>query len=158
MGTSTETFFRPAETGRSRSTLPAPLYNLCRLLLTRCPTQSVFVPIRSMQHLAVIDREEIIFADSLGYAVHDGQGGRLILQSWIVDMKSGRDSLSEPVPVDQVFYTGNGDELQRRLMSEFPPALKRYDERQRGGMGQCLAATVLPFRGQAAQCLVPKGP
>ena len=148
MGTSTETFFRPDESGRVQVTIPAPLYNLCRLLLSRCPTQNVFVPIRSMQHLAVIDREEIIFVDSLGYAVHDGQGGRLIVQSWIMDMGAGQDSLSEPVPVEQVFYTGDGEELQRRLMSEFPPALKLYEERQRGGMGQCLTATVLPFKGQ----------
>lgn len=150
MSTSTETFFRPDETGRSRITLPAPLYNLCRLLLTRCPTQSVFVPIRSMQYLAVIDREEIIFVDSQGYAFHDGQGGRLIVQSWSMDMHSTQDSISKPVPIERIYYNDSGDEIQRRLMSEFPPALKRYDERQRGGMGQCLVATVLPFPGQTA--------
>ena len=60
MSTSTETFFRPAETGRMRVTIPAALHNQCRRLLARCPTQCVFVPIRSMQCLAVIDREEII--------------------------------------------------------------------------------------------------
>lgn len=131
-----------------RVNIPAALYNQCRRLLARCPTECVFVPIRSMQCLAVIDREEIIFVDSLGYAVHEGQGGRLILQSWITDMHAGPDSLSEPVSIERVYYTDNGEEIQRRLMSEFPPALKLYDERQRGGMGQCLMATVLPFHGQ----------
>jgi hypothetical protein len=131
-------------------TIPAPLYNLCRLLLSRCPTQSVFVPIRSMQYLAVINREEVIFVDSQDYAVDDGRGGRLIVQSWVMDMHSGQDSLSEPVPIERIYYNDRGDEIQRRLMSEFPPALKLYDERQRGGMGQCLTATVLPFRGKAA--------
>jgi hypothetical protein len=130
--------------------MPAPLYNLCRLLLSRCPTQSVFVPIRSMQYLAVINREEVIFVDSQNYAVHEGQGGRLIVQSWVIDMHSGQDSLSEPVLIERIYYSDRGDEIQRRLMSEFPPALKLYDERQRGGMGQCLTAMVLPFRGQAA--------
>jgi hypothetical protein len=150
MMTTSETFFRPDETGRTRVTIPAPLYNLCRLLLSRCPTESVFVPIRSMQYLAVIDREEVIFVDSLNYLVHDGQGGRLIVQSWVMDMHSGQDSLSEPVPIERIYYNDQGEDVQRRLMSDFPPALKQYDDRQRGGMGQCLVATVLPFRGQAS--------
>ena len=150
MSTSTETFFRPDEAGRAQVNIPAPLYNLCRLLLSHCPTQSVFVPIRSMQYLAIIDRDEVIFVDSQEYAVHDGQGGRLIVQSWVMDMHSGQDSLSEPVHIERIYYNDRGDEIQRRLMSEFPPALQLYDERQRGGMGQCLVATVLPFPGQTA--------
>ena len=148
MSTTSETFFRPEETTRSQVTIPAPLFNLCRLLLSRCPAQSVFVPIRSMQYLAIIDREEVIFVDSLNYAVHDGQGGRLIVQSWMMDMHSGQDSLSEPVAIERIYYNDRGEEIQRRLMSEIPQALKLFEERQRGGAGQCLVATILPFRGQ----------
>ena len=150
MSTTSETFFRPDEAARSQVTIPAPLYNLCRLLLSRCPPRSVFVPIRSMQYLAVIDREEVIFVDSQEYAVHNGQGGRLIVQSWRMDMHSSQDSLSEPVAIERIYYNDQGEEIQRRLMSEFPRALKLYEERQHGGMVQCMVATVLPFRGQTA--------
>ena len=101
-----------------------------------------------MQYLAIIDREEVIFVDSLNYAVHDGQGGRLIVQSWMMDMHSGQDSLSEPVAIERIYYNDRGEEIQRRLMSEIPQALKLFEERQRGGAGQCLVATILPFRGQ----------
>lgn len=143
--TTTETFFRPAEAARERATLPAALHNRCRLLLARCPRQSVFIPIRSMQYLAVIDPEEIIFVDNQGYAVSDGQGGRLIVISWDMHLDTGRDSLTEPVPVDIVHYRMHGHDIQRRIMSEFPPALQRYEERQKSGIPLCLTATVLPF-------------
>jgi len=145
MSTTTETFFRPTEITREWVTLPAPLYNRCRLLLTRCPTQCLFVPIRSMQYLAVIDPEEIIFVDNQGYAHRDGQGGRLIVLAWKTGLTASRDSLTEPVPVEIIYYEPNGHDTQRRLMSEFPPALALYEERQKGGVAQCLSSTVLPF-------------
>jgi hypothetical protein len=44
-----ETFFRPAEIARERLSLPAALYNRCRLMLSRCEYEHVFVPVRSMQ-------------------------------------------------------------------------------------------------------------
>jgi hypothetical protein len=143
--TTTETFFRPAETARERLTLPAPLHNRCRLLLSRCPTQSVFIPIRSMQYLAVIDPVEIIFVDNQGYAVSNGQGGRIIVMSWDMRLDTGRDSLVEPVPIEIVHYRPEGRDTHRRVMSEFPPALQRYEERQKSGVPLCLTATILPF-------------
>ncbi len=57
-----------------------------------------------MQFQAVIDPEEIIFVDSLGYAVENGHGGRLIVLAWQFTSHGPRDSLTEPVPIEVVYY------------------------------------------------------
>jgi len=147
MGSTTEIFFRPEETSRERVTLPAPLYNRCRLLLARCPRPHVFVPIRSMQYQAVIDSEEIIFVDNQGYAVRDGRGGRLIVLAWKVTLGSPRESLTEPVPIEILYYGHETHDTHRRLMSEFPRALGLYEAKQHRDTGNCSTATVLPFTG-----------
>ena len=53
-----ETFYRPPETGREARTLPGPVYNLAHGLLAQSGTGCVFVPIRSMQYMAVLDAGE----------------------------------------------------------------------------------------------------
>jgi len=148
MGSSSEIFFRPGETARERVTLPAALYNRCRLLLARCPRPHVFVPIRSMQYQAVIDADEIIFVDNQGYAVRDGRGGRLIVLAWKLAADSMRESLTEPVPIEIVYYGSETHDTHRRLMSEFPRALSLYEERQQREAGGCHTATILPFDGR----------
>jgi hypothetical protein len=148
MGSSTEIFFRPEETARERVTLPAPLYNRCRLLLARCPRPHVFVPIRIMQYQAVIDSEEIIFVDNQGYAVRDGRGGRLIVLSWEVALDKPRQSLTEPVPIEIVYYGHETHDTHRRLMSEFPKALSLYEVRQQRVEDGTRTAAILPFSGQ----------
>jgi hypothetical protein len=148
MRSTTEIFFRPEETSRERVTLPAPLYNRCRLLLARCPRPHVFVPIRTMQYQAVIDSEEIIFVDNQGYAVRDGRGGRLIVLAWEVTLGSSRESLTEPVPIEIVYFGRETHDTHRRLMSEFPRALSLYETRQQGDSGAGLSATILPFSGR----------
>jgi hypothetical protein len=148
MGSTTEIFFRPEETARERVTLPAPLYNRCRLLLARCTRPHVFVPIRSMQYQAVIDDEEIIFVDNQGYAVRDGRGGRLIVLAWKVTLGSPRESLTEPVPIEILYYGRETHDTHRRLMSEFPRALSLYEAKQQHDTSNCLSATILPFSGR----------
>jgi len=59
-----ESFQREQPLAQMASALPATTYNLTRILLTASSTGCVFVPIRSMQYLAVVDAEEIIFVDS----------------------------------------------------------------------------------------------
>ena len=147
MGSTTETFYRPEETAREHLTLPAPLYNRCRLLRARCPRPHVFVPIRAMQYQAVIDSDEILFVDNQGYAVRDGRGGRLIVLAWEVALASPRESLTEPVPIEIVYYGRENHDTHRRLMSEFPQALSRYEAKQRREPGGGPSATVLPFTG-----------
>jgi hypothetical protein len=55
----TETFFRPPELERRNGNLPAPLYNRARLLLAHSGGGCLFVPIRSMQFIGVVDRDEL---------------------------------------------------------------------------------------------------
>ena len=148
MGSTVEIFFRPEEVDRERVTLPAPLYNRCRLLLARCSHPHVFVPIRSMQYQAVIDSEEIIFVDNQGYAVRDGRGGRLIVLAWKVTLGNPRESLTEPVPIDIVYYGRENHDTHRRLMSEFPRALALCEEKQQRNTNDCPSATILPFGGR----------
>ena len=73
MDSSSEIFFRRKEKAREQVSLPAPLFNRCLLLLNHAATAHVFVPVRAMQFQAVIDSDEIIFVDNLGYAVEHDQ-------------------------------------------------------------------------------------
>jgi hypothetical protein len=133
-------FFRPDEIGRESHKLPAELYNQSRLLLNRTELNCQFVPIRSMQYQAVITDMEIIFVDSLGYAVLDGEGGRLIVIAWQFPKHQPRENLNSPVAMDLVYYHPDYNELQRRLLGEFNRAMKEMLSRQRVAEtpGQCL--------------------
>ena len=148
MGNSSEIFFRRRETAREQVSLPAVLFNRCQLLLNHARSAHVFVPVRSMQYQAVIDADEIIFVDSLGYAVENGHGGRLIVLAWKFIAQGRRDSLTEPVPIEVVYYGTERHETHRRLMSEFPKTLDRYEARLRDGHSENRTATILPFTPQ----------
>lgn len=142
----TETFFRPDEVAREQVNLPAPLFNRCVLLLNHSSTNNVFIPVRAMQLQAVIDADEIIFVDSQGYAVKDGEGGRLIMLAWQVPMHNARDSLSEPVPIDVIYYANSNHDTHRRLMGELPKALDIHDARSKEHNDADKTATILPFQ------------
>ena len=53
------TCYRNTELQREPRQLPAKVYNTAHLLLEHSKEGVVFVPIRSMQYLAVIDHEEL---------------------------------------------------------------------------------------------------
>ena len=129
-----ETFILPEEVEREKWTMPADIYNLYHSLQARSETGNVFVPVRSMQIMAVLDRNEILFVDSLSYAVSNDVGGRLVLLAWQFNNSNDRDALMDPVPCDIVFYQGNSSDLQLRLISEFRQAMelvnKRYMDEQ----------------------------
>lgn len=144
-GTLSETFFRPDELARERLTIPAALYNLCRLVLGRCENEHVFVPVRSMQIQAVIDSDEIIFVDSQDYAVRDGKGGKLICLAWVFRHEVGRDGLAEPAPIELVYYREDSRQLHNRLVGEFSQALERFAARLREADCGPRAGNVLPF-------------
>ena len=142
-----DTFFRPPALLREPLTIPAGLYNRCRLLHTRSELPHLFVPIRSMQFLAVIDREEAIFIDTQGgYAVQDGVGGRLIVLAWQFTPAQARASLNAPAEMELVHYREGGRELHRRIMSEFPPALERLGEKFADAESAAGEGLILPFR------------
>ena len=124
------TFFRPDEIRRERTSLAAEIYNRCRLLLSRSRTNCHFVPIRSMQYQGVITNDEIIFVDSQGYAVRDGQGGRLIVLAWQIVKDETRHSLTAPLPIDVVQYHETALDLRRRLLWEFDKAMQQMLNRQ----------------------------
>ncbi|MCP3870102.1 MAG: hypothetical protein GY703_18800 [Gammaproteobacteria bacterium] len=124
-----ELFFRPAPIQKHSMTIPADLYNRCRLLLSRCEGGYLFVAIRSMQYLAVIDSQEVVFVDSQAYAVHDGEGGRIIMVSWCFHEANSRDSLTAPVPIEVLHHQPGLEGEANRLLSEFRKALIELKQR-----------------------------
>lgn len=129
--TVTETFFLPNEVKRKSWSVPAEIYNLYYSLRSQCQTGHVFVPIRSMQFMAVLDKNEIVFVDSQSYAVSKDEGGRLILIAWKFSGSRDRDALTDPVPCEVVFYERENKDLQLRLISEFRQAMELLDQRYR---------------------------
>ena len=117
-----ESFFRGDEIGHTPSTLPARIYNLAHLLIQHSGNGCVFVPIRTMQYLAVLDSEEYIFVDR--EHPHD------IQLAWRNFKSNARTDLSQPVPFEVVFYHDHGHQIMLRLHSEFAHALKRFAEKQ----------------------------
>ncbi len=110
-----ESFERGPELARASSTLPAATYNLTRILLAASPAGCVFVPMRGMQYMAVVDAEEIIFVDS--------QYKRWVEVAWRGFKPQARAALDEAVAYQAVYYIAEGADTQRRLQGEFHSAL-----------------------------------
>ena len=139
----TETFFLPKEVERKQWSVPAEIYNLYRALWQRNLTGHVFVPIRNMQFMAVLDKNEIVFVDSQSYAVSKDEGGRLILVTWKFAESIDRDALADPVPCEVVFYDKYDSTLQLRLVSEFRQAMELLDKRYRNEQLPAKGAKIL---------------
>ncbi len=144
------TFFRPDEIACERMTIPASLYNRCRLMLSRCEYEHLFVPVRSMQIQAVIDRAEVIFVDNQAYAVRDGEGGRLIMLAWRCRHAARGPDLNEPAPIELVYYQKNARELHTRLIGEFAKALDLLRQRHHERDGGPRTMKVLPFSAESS--------
>jgi hypothetical protein len=140
-----EIFFRPEELACERLTIPATLYNQCRLMLSRCQYAHIFVPIRSMQIQAVIDTDEVIFVDNQAYAVRDGKGGKLIRLAWKFRRDQSREGLNEPAPVDLIYYDERSRELHNRLIGEFKKALDELEARAKEKGCETHPVKVVPF-------------
>jgi hypothetical protein len=128
----TQSFFTPDEYSCLSETLLSKTYNLAHILLNRSQSTHLFIPIRSMQYLAIIEKNMIWFVDSLTYAVRDNEGGRLITVSWqpILSVHQ-RNDLNEHVPCHVIFYGGDRNEVHKRLRSEFYVAMGLIDQRYR---------------------------
>jgi hypothetical protein len=145
-----ETFFRPPEHGRQASALPGDLYNALQLLLKGQAGGCVFVPIRAMQYQAVVERAEVIFVDSQGgYAHQDGEGGRLIRIAWALTPPARRDSLTEPVPCEVVYYAPGLRETQWRLVGELRGMLQRLLKDRRAAELRTASRRVLVLRSDS---------
>ena len=127
-----ESFYRGEPLKSEARDLPWQTYNLAYTLLKKSGEASLFVPIRSMQYLAVLDGEEFIFVDSIV--------GRAISIAWQRFKPNGRKSLTDPVPYTAVFYHPDAAETMKRLQAEFYKALQLQAERQKQeGKAQLLA-------------------
>ena len=142
----TETFFLPKEVERKQWSVPAKIYNLYRALQQRNHTGHVFVPIRTLQFMAVLDKSEIVFVDSQSYAVSRDEGGRLILVAWKFADLTDRDALTDPVPCEIVFYEQDNSDLQLRLVSEFRQAMELLDQRYRNEHLPAKGAKILSLK------------
>jgi len=112
---------RGNELRREVRQLPAELYNKIMLLFSRLQKGSLFVPIRSIQYLAVIDADEIVFVD--------GQGPRVIELAWQRFRPQEREDLRAPVSYECVYYDHKGMQIMQRLQGEFFKALAVIEER-----------------------------
>ena len=116
-----ETFYRPEPLAREDRMLPAETYNRAHHLVAQAHEGCVFVPIRSMQFLAVLDREEFVFIDR--------ERRNLIDISWQHFQPSQRSALDEPVPYEAVYYSATAPETMKRLQGEFQKALRELEGR-----------------------------
>ena len=117
-----ERFYREQEIARLPAFLPAATYNLAHTLLARAST-CLFVPIRSLQYMAVLDAEEFIFVDS--------QNKAWVELAWQHFHPQARVSLDERVPFEVVHYLPQAAETMKRLPGEFHQSLMLLAERQK---------------------------
>lgn len=117
-----EHFYREQEIARLPAFLPAATYNLAHTLLARAG-KCLFVPIRSLQYMAVLDIEEYIFVDS--------QNKAWVELAWQHFRPQARASLDERVPFEVVHYLPRATETMQRLPSEFHQALQLLARRHK---------------------------
>ncbi|QJD28529.1 hypothetical protein [Methylococcus geothermalis] len=133
-----ETFYRSRELKREARMLGGATYNLSRILLGRRRPDPLFVPIRSMQYLAVADDVEIVFVD--------GAGPRHIQMAWQAFRPGERSSLEMPVPFEVVYYTAESLPILPRLHSEFQRALVHLKHRDDRGLPGAVVVSLAATR------------
>jgi hypothetical protein len=117
------TCYRNPESAREPRFLPAATYNLAHALLSRSTSGCLFVPIRSMQYLAILDAEEFVFLD--------GERKCWIDIAWQDFHPQMRTSLDEPVPYQAVYYEPDAAQFMARLQAELPHALNELASKGR---------------------------
>jgi len=117
------TVYRDQALHREARTLPADTYNLARTLQARSPSGVAFVPIRSMQVLAILDRDEFVFLDS--------QYKTWVMLAWQCFRSDERATLDDPVSFELACYEESGMEAMKRLPREFHLALQALAAKDR---------------------------
>ncbi len=117
------TVYRASPIAREYRTMPAATYNLGRSLQARSPSGVAFVPIRSMQVLAILDAEEFVFLDS--------EHKCWAMLAWVSFQTHARTALDQPVAFESVSYEDTAAEAMRRLPREFQLALQALSAKQR---------------------------
>lgn len=119
------TCYRDSEVAREPRFLPAATYNLAQTLFSRNTSDCLFVPIRAMQYLAILDAEEFVFLD--------GERKCWIDIAWRNFRPQSRTALDEPVPYEAVYYQPDSASLMIRLQAELPKALNELASKERLG-------------------------
>jgi hypothetical protein len=109
------------EISRDVRQMPASYYKKILLLFSRSQSDNLFIPIRSMQYLAVITDGEIVFVD--------GQGPRRIELAWR-NFRHETEVLDDPVSYDCVIFEEKGASVLPRLQGEFLKALELAEARE----------------------------
>lgn len=117
------TCYRDQELACEKRYLPAAAYNLASTLLARSANGNLFVPIRAMQYLAILDHEEWVFLD--------GERKCWVDIAWRQFRPQARASLDEPVQYEAAFYHANAADLMVRLLAELPRALQDLAKKAR---------------------------
>ncbi len=122
-----EVFYRGTKIRHEDRILPAVTYNAMRTLLVYTirdysDSSSVFLPIRSMQYMAIIDQEENIFVDGL-CAKKSIEFARRKFKP------QQRETLTDPVPYRMSYYDEKALETIKRLQWEFDKALHLEHEK-----------------------------
>ncbi len=142
----TQSFFTPEPFLCLKTTLLARSYNLTQVLLKRSQSDHVFIPIRNLQYLAIIERDVIWFVDSQAYATRGDEGGRLVTISWQPVIPDGqREGLTQPLDNRVIFYQQDMSEIQSRLCGEFFQAMQLLDQRYRDKHIPASGARILPL-------------
>jgi hypothetical protein len=115
--------YRDHELASEPRFMPAASYNLAITLLGRSADSCLFVPIRAMQYLAIIDAEEIIFLD--------GERRCWVDIAWQKFRPQVRETLDDPVPYVAKYYRPDSAQLMPRLQAELPKALQSLAAKER---------------------------
>ena len=143
----TQSFFTPDEFFCQQIRLLSKTYNLAHVLLNRSQSSHLFIPVRSLQYLAIIEKNAFWFVDSLAYAVRDDEGGRLIRVSWHPVIKTNqREGLNQNMDCRVIFYGGDMSEIQNRLNSEFYQSMLQIDQRHRDSLNTHCKVSILPLK------------
>lgn len=133
-----ESFQRNKVLGTAARFMPALKYNQMRLLFQRCGKSCLFIPIRNLQYLAVIDHEEIIFVDS--------QRRAYVEFSWQKFIPQSRTSLDDPVAYQFVYYETRALQTMQRAEHEFALATQQMSSKQHAQASyQQQGNSVIPF-------------
>ncbi|MFO7582609.1 hypothetical protein [Guyparkeria sp.] len=122
-----ESFERGPVVRREPRLLGAGIYNKVRLLFVHANRDCLFIPIRRIQYLAVMDDEEIIFVDNLGE--------RRIELAWRHFRPQVRDALTDPVPYTLEIYRPRGFRTIRHLQGDFSEAIYQLQQRKKRTQG-----------------------
>ncbi len=116
-------FYRGEKLGNESRTLSATTYNNLKRLFKRSEESKILVPVRKMQYLAVVKKDEIVFVDIHLQSV--------IEFAWYSFQPHSRIGLSSPVDFQFCWYNIKAQETMQRMPNEFSGAIEAQLEQLR---------------------------